>query len=314
MALAYLHMADHREDEVTGLDVVGVVLVGIGSCGLILGFEAFGDGLLPRWASLGSCLLGLASIALYLRHARRARSPILDLSLLKVPTFFAGVVGGGLFRIGIGAIPFLLPLMLQAGFGYSPLASGMTTLAAAAGAVVMKFGAQRLIRSYGFRQTLIWNSLFSAVSLAACMFFTPGTPAALIFVVLLTGGFFRSLTFTALNTIAYADLEQGSDERGDRVLGRGAAALAVSWGRPRRDDPESGPGGGQRAFGRRFHLPLRGDRGIGRTFGGSVCDAVAGRRKRGGRPNLTRGSGRRVIRLARDRPARTRIPRGTGLG
>src|SRR3712207_231201 len=97
--------------------------------------------------------------------------------------------------------------MLQAGFGYSPLESGIVTLAGALGAISVKAGAETLIRRYGFRRTLIWNALLSAVSIAVCVVFTPATPAWAIFLVLLVGGFFRSLTFTALNTIAFADLE-----------------------------------------------------------------------------------------------------------
>ena len=208
IVLATLYMDDAREERVPRLDVAGFFLVGIGFSGLVLGFETIGDGLLPRWANILAMLAGTASLAAYVRHARRAPSPVIDLSLLRVPTFYSSVVGGGLFRIGIGATPFLLPLMLQAGFGYSAFSSGMTTLAAAAGALVMKFGAASLIGRFGFRRTLMWNALVSAIFLAACMAFTPTTPVIVIFLVLLVGGFFRSLTFTALNTIAFADIEQ----------------------------------------------------------------------------------------------------------
>ena len=90
-------------------------------------------------------------LVLYVVHARRATDAILDLSLLKLPTFFAGVVGGFLFRLGIGAMPFLMPLLLQLGFGLSPFESGSLTFAAAAGAMLMKFTASRLIRHFGFR-------------------------------------------------------------------------------------------------------------------------------------------------------------------
>jgi EmrB/QacA subfamily drug resistance transporter len=208
MVLALFYLDDVREADVPAFDVVGFVLVGIAFSGLIVGFESVGESLLPRWVSALAVVAGIAALAAYVGHARRVAAPVLDLSLLRIPTFFAGVIGGALFRIGIGAMPFLLPLMLQAGFGYTPAESGMTTLAAAMGAMVMKFGAERLIRRHGFRRTLIWNALLSAVSLAICMFFTPATPAALIFIVLLVGGFFRSLTFTSVNALAFADLDQ----------------------------------------------------------------------------------------------------------
>jgi EmrB/QacA subfamily drug resistance transporter len=221
MVLASLVMDDTREEQPGRFDLVGAVLVGASFAGLMLGFETIGDALMPRWANLLAVLIGLAAMATYIGHARRTPNPVLDLSLLKVPTFYAATVGGGLFRIGIGALPFLLPLMLQAGFGYTPLASGMTTFAAAMGALTMKFGAERLINRFGFRRTLIWNAFISAFFLAACMFFTPSTPVWLIFAVLLVGGFFRSLTFTAVNTIAYAELEP-------RRMSRATAFAAVA--------------------------------------------------------------------------------------
>ncbi len=208
IALALRTMDNDRDEDVPPFDIVGFLLVGVAFSGLIFGLEAVGGAILPRWASLLALLAGAAAFAAYVAHARRTQAPVLDLSLLDVPTFFAGVVGGGLFRIGIGAMPFLLPVMLQVGFGYTPIESGMTTLAAALGALTMKFGAEAFIRRYGFRHMLIWTTLLSAVSLAACMFFTPRTPAALIFAVLLVGGFVRSMAFTALNALSFADLDQ----------------------------------------------------------------------------------------------------------
>jgi hypothetical protein len=201
-------MDDSREEKVPRFDFAGFVLVGIGFSGLVLGFETLGDSPLPAWINLAVGLVGAAALALYVGHARRTRAPVLDLSLLKAPTFFAGVIGGGFFRIGIGALPFILPLLLQEGFGYDPLSSGMVTLAAAVGALVMKLAAPATINRFGFRQALVWTTLLSAASVGACMFFTSATSAAVIFAVLLVGGFFRSLTFTALGAICYADIDQ----------------------------------------------------------------------------------------------------------
>jgi len=150
--------------------------------------------------------VGVVALSLYTRHARADPDAILDLSLLAVPTFYAGVVGGFIFRIGIGAIPFLLPLMLQIGFGLTPFASGSLTFAAAAGAMAMKFTASTIIRRFGFRRVLIANAAISAAFLASYGFFTASTPQWLILALLLTGGFFRSLEFTALNAIGYADI------------------------------------------------------------------------------------------------------------
>jgi MFS family permease len=151
-------------------------------------------------------VVGLASLAAYVRHARREPDAILDLSLLSIPTFFSSAVGGFIFRIGIGAIPFLLPLMLQLGFGLSPFASGSLTFAAAAGAMAMKFSATAILRRFGFRRVLIVIAIISGGFLASYGFFTQATPGWLILAALLLGGFFRSLEFTALNAIGYADI------------------------------------------------------------------------------------------------------------
>ena len=114
---------------------------------------------------------------------------------------------GFIFRIGIGAMPFLLPLLLQVGFGLTPFASGSLTFATAAGALLMKFTASTALRWFGFRQTLVVNCLISGAFLAVCALFTPSTPHWLLLLMLLTGGFFRSLQFTALNAISYADVD-----------------------------------------------------------------------------------------------------------
>ena len=153
-------------------------------------------------------VIGAVSLAAYVRHAKGDEDAILDLKLLKIPTFFAGVIGGLIFRIGIGAMPFLLPLLLQIGFGLTPFQSGSLTFATAAGALMMKFTASTALRWFGFRQTLIVIGLISGAFLGACALFTPLTPHWVLLLTLLAGGFFRSLVFTALNALSYADVDQ----------------------------------------------------------------------------------------------------------
>jgi MFS family permease len=131
---------------------------------------------------------------------------VLDLGLLAVPTFRAAIAGGFLFRVGVGAVPFLLPLMLQAGFGLSAFRSGLLTFSAALGAIAMKVAAAPVLRRFGFKRVLVGNAVLGATFLAATGLFRPDTPHGLILAVLLAGGFFRSLQFTSLNTIAYADI------------------------------------------------------------------------------------------------------------
>ncbi len=166
-----------------------------------------GRGIAPYWLVAAMIAVGALSLAAYVRHANANAGAILDLKLLKIPTFYAGVVGGFIFRIGIGAMPFLLPLLLQVGFGLTPFESGSLTFATAAGALLMKFTASTALRWFGFRQTLVVNGLISGAFLGACALFTPSTPHWLLLLMLLTGGFFRSLEFTALNAISYADID-----------------------------------------------------------------------------------------------------------
>jgi MFS family permease len=140
-------------------------------------------------------------------HARRAAAPILDLSLFSVPTFRAGVLGGFLFRLGIGALPFLLPLLLQLGFKLSPFQSGLITFVSALGSMMMKTSIAGILRRFGFRAVLVVNAIVSSAFLAACASFTPGVSFTAMIGVLFVGGFFRSLQFTSVNTIAYAEIE-----------------------------------------------------------------------------------------------------------
>src|SRR5208337_2954635 len=200
-------IANLREEEVPRFDFKGFILSGLGLLGLISGLSLIGRGMAPAWEVAAQIVISLALLAAYVRHADGNEDAILDLKLLKIPTFFAGVIGGLLFRTGIGAMPFLLPLLLQIGFGLTPFASGSLTFATAAGALLMKFTASTLLRWFGFRRTLVVNGLISGAFLAACALFTPTTPHWLLLLTLLTGGFFRSLEFTALNAISYADID-----------------------------------------------------------------------------------------------------------
>jgi EmrB/QacA subfamily drug resistance transporter len=204
-----LFITDVREADRGGrLDFIGLVLTGFAMAALMAGFETLGRNIVPLSWTLASLGTGLAAFFLYILHERRAEHPILDLSLLSIPTFASSVIAGSLFRIAVGAMPFLLPLMLQLSFGESPLQSGLVTFASAAGALTMKPAAQPLLRRFGFRTVLIVNGLLASSFIIACAAFEPSWPLLLLDVVLLAGGFFRSLQFTAYNTIAYGDISR----------------------------------------------------------------------------------------------------------
>ena len=206
IALVTRYVPNTREPGAGRLDAVGLILSAITLAGLMFGFEALGRSLLPQWLAGTSLALGVLAALLYVLHARRHTAPLLDLTLVRLPTFLVSVLGGSLFRIGVGATPFLLPMMLQIGFGMSAVQSGAITFANAAGAIVMKPAATRALRRFGFRDTLLVNGLFSATTLALCAAFRPTWPLAGIYAVLLVGGLVRSLQFTAYNTIAFADI------------------------------------------------------------------------------------------------------------
>jgi EmrB/QacA subfamily drug resistance transporter len=206
IALVTLFVADVREPNPGRFDGWGLLWSGLGLSGLMFGLETAGRGVFPLPATATMIGAGALGAILYWLHARKRTDPLLDLGLLRQPSFAVSVTAGTLFRVGIGAIPFLLPLMLQVGFGRTAAESGMVTFASSAGALVMKPAAQFMLRRIGFRDTLIWNGILSAVLLAACGAFRPTWPAAAIYAVLLCGGFFRSLQFTAFNALAYADI------------------------------------------------------------------------------------------------------------
>ncbi|WP_457092528.1 DHA2 family efflux MFS transporter permease subunit [Microvirga sp. P5_D2] len=208
IVMATIFVPNIKETDTPPLDVIGFLLSGVGLALLMLGFATGGRHLIPVEISIGCVIVGAFSLVLYLVHARRTPHPLLQLSLLKIPTFRASVIGGSLFRVGIGAIPFLLPLMLQIGFGLSPVASGSLTFVAAAGALFMKTLAKRILEHTGFRKLLTINALVGAAFVAANGFFSPETPHWLIMAVLFIGGCFRSLQFTSLNAIGYAEVSK----------------------------------------------------------------------------------------------------------
>jgi EmrB/QacA subfamily drug resistance transporter len=206
IVLATIFVPNIREEDTPPLDFIGFLLSGVGFALLMLGLASGGRHLIPPQISLACVIIGTLSLIAYVIHARRSPHPVLRLDLLKIPTFRASVLGGFLFRVGIGAIPFLLPLMLQVGFGLSPVASGSLTFIAAVGALFMKTLAKKILERTGFRMLLTVNSFIGAAFVAANGFFTPGTPHWLMMIILLVGGCFRSLQFTSLNAIGYADI------------------------------------------------------------------------------------------------------------
>ena len=207
VVLATRFIPDLKEKETRPLDIKGAVLSGVGLSCLVFGATIVGRGFVPPPQVALIMLTGAASLVAYVRHARRVKHPILDLRLLRTPTFCAAIIGGFLFRIGVGATPFLLPLLLQIGFRLNAYQSGLLVFVSTAGAMAMKASAQPILKRLGFRRVLTVNAVVSSAFLVMNAFFTEATPHLAMMGLFLIGGFFRSLQFTALNAIGYADIK-----------------------------------------------------------------------------------------------------------
>jgi EmrB/QacA subfamily drug resistance transporter len=221
VVLATIYIEDVRAENPDRFDAKGALLAGMGIAGLVFGGSVLGLNFLPPAVTIALIAVGAATTFAYVRHARRTPVPILDLKLLRIPTLRAAVVGGFIYRGGVGAMPFLLPLMLQLGFNMTAFQAGLITIANVFGALGMKMIIPLVLRRFGFRVALSANALISSAMVATCATFAPGVPLAWILGVLLIGGFFRSLEYTSLNTIAYADIER-------KRMSRATSLVAVS--------------------------------------------------------------------------------------
>lgn len=203
--LAWKHIPVLRS-PVQALDWRGFAWLAPSLALAMFGFAGLGRHLVDTPLALTCLFAGLAGLVLYGAHWRRHEHPLLDLSMLSLPTFRIALAGGSLFRIGAGAMPFLLPLMLQLGFGLTPLQSGLLTFTGAIGAMGMKPLAAWVLRRHGFRRVLMVNGLLASAVLCGYGLFRADSPAALIIGVLIASGCLRSLQFTSLNALVYAEV------------------------------------------------------------------------------------------------------------
>ena len=207
-ALVVIHryMPDYHGDGARPLDFVGLVLFGSGMALLSWLLEVFGEHELNAIQGASVLILALGLLAAYVWHARQTTYPLIRLSLFGIRTFRVSVAGGFVTRLGIGGIPFLLPLLYQLALGLPAWASGLLTMPTAAGAIGMKFLSSALLRRYGFRSVLIWNTVLVGTTICGFSLITPGTPLAVIVLLAFAQGVFNSLQFTCLNSMGYADI------------------------------------------------------------------------------------------------------------
>lgn len=189
-------------------DWKGFALSGSACAGIVFGLSVVSLPALPIQVGLGMAAAGIVAALFYVRHARTTERPVVELRLLSIPTLRAAVVGGAVFRIGAGAVPFLFPLMLQLAFGYTPFQSGMISAASIGGAMMMKLLAKPILKRFGFRTTLLGTGVIGGAFMMLIGFYQPETPLAVLILLLLVGGFFRSLFFTSINVLAFADVTE----------------------------------------------------------------------------------------------------------
>jgi EmrB/QacA subfamily drug resistance transporter len=188
------------------LDRLGALLSGVGASSLLFGLSLAAGQVVAPDVAFAVSAAGFVLCLGFILRCRRIDNPLLDLRFLAVPTFRAGVLGGALFRIGFGAVPFLLPLLLQEGLGMTAFRSGLVTCGTAFGGIFMGPFIRSLLNRYGFRKVLVCNAVFSGVAFAACGMFSPGMPVWLICVVVLLGGFFSTLQINTINALTYAEI------------------------------------------------------------------------------------------------------------
>ncbi|MHB1215662.1 MAG: DHA2 family efflux MFS transporter permease subunit [Thiobacillus sp.] len=207
LLLAHRHMPDYRGDATRPLDIVGLVLFGSGAALLSWLLEVFGEHHLDVTSAAVLFLLSLSLLATYGWHARQTAFPLLRLALFRIRTFRVSVIGGFLTRLGVGGLPFLLPLLYQLGLGLPAWQSGLLMMPAAAAAMGMKFISSRVLARYGYRQVLIVNTVMIGILIGLFSLVTPATPLMQIVLLSLGFGFFNSLQYTSMNSMAFADID-----------------------------------------------------------------------------------------------------------
>ena len=229
LIMVYRHLPNYRETRNYALDIIGLVLFGSGIALLSYVLEVFGETTLSGREILGLLAISAALLATYGLHTRRTRHPLLRLRLLATRTFRVAVSGNMFTRLGIGGIPFLLPLLYQVGLGFTPIQSGLLIMPQAFAAMSLKLTMPHILKKFGYRAVLIANTLMLGVMIM--LFGTIGvtTPVWLIVAMAFAYGFLTSLQYTSMNTLAYADIGE-HDTSAASTIASTVQQLAVSFG------------------------------------------------------------------------------------
>jgi len=228
LCLVYMHLPDYREPS-NPLDTIGLVLFGSGVGLLSYVLEVFGEHSLNAGQILGLLAVSIVLLAAYGFHATKTPFPLLNLTLFRIRTFRAAVSGSFFTRLGIGGIPFILPLLYQVGLGFTPIQSGLLMMPQAIAAMSLKPTMPRILARFGYRGVLISNTV--ALGLLILIFATigPGTPIWFIVLQALCFGFFSSLQYTAMNTLVYADVTD-QQASGASSIASTTQQMSISFG------------------------------------------------------------------------------------
>lgn len=207
LLLAQRYMPDYRGDASRPLDLIGLIWFSTGAALLSWLLEVFGEHDLDPISATALLLLAIGLLGAYGWHARRVPHPLLRLALFRIRTFRVSVIGGFITRLGMGGLPFLLPLLYQLGLGLPAWESGLLMMPAAAAAMGMKLISAWVLRRYGYRQVLIVNTVMIGFTITLFARVDEGTPIPVILLLALAQGFFNSLQFSSMNSMAYADIE-----------------------------------------------------------------------------------------------------------
>jgi len=229
LLMVYLHLPDYREKKSPPLDIVGLILFGSGIGLLSYVLEIFGEHTLRTAEIYGLLAVSLALVAGYGLHASQTAFPLLQMKLLAIRTFRVAVSGSFFTRLGIGGVPFLLPLLYQVGLGVSPVQSGLLIMPQAIAAMSTKFLMPRILTRFGYRRVLISNTLILGLLLLLFATIGLGTPVWLIVLQAFCYGAFTSLQYTSMNTLVYADLTEEQTSNGSSIAST-MQQLSISFG------------------------------------------------------------------------------------
>jgi MFS family permease len=227
--LVYRHLPDYREEHTNPLDIVGLMLFGSGVALLSYVLEVFGEHTLSTAEVVGLLVLSLLLLAAYGLHASKAAHPLLRLSLFRLRTFRASVVGSFVTRLGIGGLPFLFPLLYQVGLGFSPIQSGALMMPQAIAAMSLKITMPKILARFGYRAVLVSNTLLIGAMILGFSTIGVGTPVWLIVIQLFTYGFLTSLQYTSMNTLVYAEIDEEEASAASSIAST-AQQMSISFG------------------------------------------------------------------------------------